>query len=124
VAVGERGVYDWYSFVLSSDFNLFFVKHWFRDAPWKDPDDYRARSPITYVENMHTPLLIIHSEEDYRVPIDQGEELYTALKMLNRDVKMIRFPQESHELSRSGHPSHRVARIGYILDWVGAHLGH
>ncbi len=122
VAVGERGVYNWSSFVLSADLNYFFARHWFRDMPWNDPEDYRARSPITYVEKMRTPLLIIHSEEDYRVPIDQGEELYTALKMLKRDVKMIRYPQESHDLSRSGRPSHRVSRIGHILDWVDGHL--
>jgi dipeptidyl aminopeptidase/acylaminoacyl peptidase len=121
-AVAERGVYDWYSFVLSADFNDFFVRHWFRAAPWKDPEDYRARSPITYVDRMRTPLLIIHSEEDYRVPIDQGEELYTALKLLKREVKMIRFPQESHDLSRSGRPSHRVSRLGYILAWLDGHL--
>ena len=121
-ALAERGVYDWYSFVITADFNYTFAKRWFRDFPWNDPEDYRARSPVSYVNNITTPLLIVHYEEDYRVPIDQGEELYTALKMLKRDVKMIRIPQENHDLSRNGRPAHRISRLHYIVDWMDEHL--
>lgn len=121
-ACSQRGVYDWASFVNSADFNYSFTKRWFRDFPWNDPEDYRTRSPITYVKNITTPLLIIHNEEDWRVPISQGEELYTALKMLQRPVRMVRFPQEPHGLSRMGRPSHRIARIHHILGWMDEHL--
>jgi dipeptidyl aminopeptidase/acylaminoacyl peptidase len=121
-ACAERGVYDWYSFTTTSDFGYSLGRRWFRDFPWKDPEAYRARSPVTHVENITTPLLIIHYEEDWRVPIGQGEELYSALKMLKREVKMIRYPQIGHGLSRMGRPSHRVSRLNHILAWMDSHL--
>lgn len=121
-ACAQRGVYNWYSFTNTADFNYTFAKRWFRDFPWNDPEDYRARSPISYVGNITTPLLIIHNEEDWRVPISQGEELFTALKMLKREVKMVRFPQEPHGLSRMGRPSHRISRINHIVEWMDLHL--
>jgi dipeptidyl aminopeptidase/acylaminoacyl peptidase len=67
-------------------------------------------------------LLILHSEDDLRCPVEQAEQLFVALKMLRREVKFIRFPQENHELSRSGKPRHRRDRFGYILDWLGSYL--
>jgi dipeptidyl aminopeptidase/acylaminoacyl peptidase len=121
-ACAQRGVYNWYSFTNTADFNYMFAKRWFKDFPWKDPEGYLARSPISYVADITTPLLIIHNEEDWRVPISQGEELFTALKMLKREVKMVRFPQEPHGLSRMGRPSHRIARIDHIVDWMDQHL--
>src|SRR5260370_17487136 len=72
---------------------------------------------MAYVRNIHTPLLIVHSEEDLRCPIEQAEQLFTALKQVRRDVRFVRFPGENHDLSRSGKPSHRLQRFGYILDW-------
>src|SRR5215510_2725694 len=72
---------------------------------------------------MRTPLLILHSEEDLRCPIEQAEQLFTALKQMRREVRLVRFPGENHELSRSGKPSHRVQRFGYILDWFAEKLG-
>ena len=80
------------------------------------------QSPITYVEHMTTPVLILHSEQDLRCPISQAEELFVALRLLGRDPVMIRFPAESHELSRSGSPRHRVMRAELILDWFNQHL--
>jgi len=63
------------------------------------------------------PLLIIHSEEDYRCPIEQGEQLFVALKKLRKQTTMIRFPGENHELSRSGKPRHRIERLNHIVSW-------
>ncbi|MEH7124859.1 MULTISPECIES: alpha/beta hydrolase family protein [unclassified Bacillus (in: firmicutes)] len=68
------------------------------------PEKYMKRSPIKYVANVRTPLLIIHSTLDFRVPIEQGEQFYTALKFQGRNVRMIRFLNDTHELSRSGNP--------------------
>jgi dipeptidyl aminopeptidase/acylaminoacyl peptidase len=82
------------------------------------PDEYRKLSPITYVRNMKTPLLILHSEDDLRCPISQAEELFFALRHLKRDVEFIRFPAESHELTRSGSPAHRVRRFEIVLDYL------
>jgi dipeptidyl aminopeptidase/acylaminoacyl peptidase len=84
---------------------------------------YIERSPLTYAKNIVTPLLIIHSEEDLRCPIEQAEQLFVALKKLRREVRFVRFPGENHELSRSGKPRHRLERFRHILDWFGGHLG-
>jgi dipeptidyl aminopeptidase/acylaminoacyl peptidase len=88
-----------------------------------DPGAYLAQSPVTYVADMTTPVLILHSEEDLRCPISQAEELFVALRRLGRDPVMYRFPAENHELSRSGAPQHRITRAGLILDWFRQHLG-
>jgi dipeptidyl aminopeptidase/acylaminoacyl peptidase len=87
------------------------------------PELYTRQSPISYVEKMSTPVLILHSEQDLRCPISQAEELFVALRMLGRQPVMVRFPGESHELSRSGAPRHRVMRAELILDWFRQQLG-
>jgi len=84
---------------------------------------YIERSPLTYAKDVVTPLLIIHSEDDLRCPIEQGEQLFVALKKLRREVRFVRFPGENHEMSRSGKPRHRLERFRHILDWFGAYLG-
>jgi dipeptidyl aminopeptidase/acylaminoacyl peptidase len=88
----------------------------------EDPDAYLRQSPITYVRQINTPLLIVHSEEDLRCPIGQAQELFVALRLLGRETQLICFPGESHELSRSGSPRHRIMRAEIILDWFRNHL--
>ncbi len=87
-----------------------------------DPTEYLARSPISYVQRMRTPLLIIHSEDDLRCPMEQAEQLWVALRLLGREVEFVRFPGESHELSRSGSPVHRVQRAEILLEFFAKHL--
>jgi dipeptidyl aminopeptidase/acylaminoacyl peptidase len=82
-----------------------------------DPDEYERLSPVRLAREIVTPMLIIHSEEDFRCPIVQAEELWVALKLLDKEVDFYRFPGENHELSRSGSPVHRVQRGEIILDW-------
>lgn len=89
----------------------------------EDPAAYLRQSPITYVSQMTTPVLILHSEDDLRCPVSQAEELFVALRLLGRDPVLVRFPGESHELSRSGSPRHRVERAQVILDWFTEKLG-
>jgi dipeptidyl aminopeptidase/acylaminoacyl peptidase len=86
------------------------------------PDDYERMSPIRAVDNIDKPMLIIHSEEDWRCPIVQAEELWVAMRLLCKDVEFYRFPGENHELSRSGSPVHRVQRAEIILDFFEKHL--
>jgi len=86
------------------------------------PDEYVRISPIEAVRDIDAPMLIIHSEEDWRCPISQAEELWVALKLLGKEVDYYRFPGENHELSRGGSPIHRVQRAEIILDWFTAHL--
>ena len=75
----------------------------------EDTEELLRMSPVTYADRITTPLLIVHSENDWRCPIEQAEDLYTRLRLLGRDVEFVRFPGEGHELSRSGAPKHRVA---------------
>jgi dipeptidyl aminopeptidase/acylaminoacyl peptidase len=90
--------------------------------PWPDPDELWARSPIRYVHDVHTPLLLLHGEMDLRCAISQAEELFGALRLLGKEVEMVRFPGESHDLSRSGRPDRRVERLRRIGGWFGSHL--
>ncbi|WP_347353488.1 S9 family peptidase [Intrasporangium sp.] len=87
-----------------------------------DPDAYAAVSPIRFVREIEVPVLIVHSEEDYRCPVSQAEELFVAMRLLGKDVTFYRFPGENHELSRSGSPVHRRQRAEIILDFFAAHL--
>ncbi len=86
------------------------------------PEAYARHSPVTYVNDMTTPLLILHSEDDLRCPIAQAEELFVALRLLGREPVMVRFPAENHELSRGGSPRHRITRASLILDWFRERL--
>jgi dipeptidyl aminopeptidase/acylaminoacyl peptidase len=119
-AVPERGLYNRYSKDGTSD--IWSGYTYLRVCQWQDPELYWRYSPIAYVRNIHTPLLILHSEEDLRCPIEQAEQLFAALKQMRREVRFVRFPGENHELSRSGKPSHRLQRYGYILEWFAAKL--
>lgn len=87
-----------------------------------NPAEYLRQSPVSYAKDITTPLLILHSEQDLRCPVSQAEELFVALRMLGREPVMYRFPAESHELSRSGAPRHRIMRAELILDWFRQHL--
>jgi dipeptidyl aminopeptidase/acylaminoacyl peptidase len=79
------------------------------------------RSPLFHADSITTPLLLLHGEDDKRCPIEQSEQLFTALKRLNREVVMIRFPGESHGLTSRGRPDHRTQRMEVILDWLRQH---
>ena len=123
-AITMRSVVDWKSMVGTGDGGW----HWMRlaggVAPWQSDDAwYRHQSPITYVENMTTPLLIEHQEGDLRCPIEQGEILYTAVKYLNKaPVKFIRYPGEFHGMSRDGKPWHRIFRLNSFTEWFTKYL--
>jgi dipeptidyl aminopeptidase/acylaminoacyl peptidase len=121
-AVAQRDIANWTDWWYSADFTL-FQPSWFRQPPFLDPDDYKQRSPITYIQNVKTPLMLVLGEADYRTPPGAGgEEMFRALKFLKRPVIMVRFPGESHELSRSGQPWHRVERLQHIVGWFDKYL--
>jgi dipeptidyl aminopeptidase/acylaminoacyl peptidase len=117
-AVAQRDIADWYGFWFTADFTL-FQPTWFRKAPWEDPDDFHARSPITHVANVTTPLMLVLGDADYRTPPGEGgEQMFRALKYRKIPTVMVRFPRETHELSRSGEPMHRVERLQHIVGWM------
>jgi dipeptidyl aminopeptidase/acylaminoacyl peptidase len=120
-ACSERAVNN---FVLeggSSDIShatkSFVGAHWF-----EAPEAYLKLSPSTYAANITTPLLILHSEDDLRCPIGNAEDLFGILRILRREVELVRFPVESHELTRAGSPIHREMRFETILEWFDRHL--
>jgi len=118
-AVSERAVNNLISMLGSSD--LFWVfERQFGGPLWEDPATFLERSPSTYAQQIETPVLVLHSEQDLRCNIEQGEHLFTVLRLLGKEVEMLRFPAESHELTRSGSPLHRVLRFEAVLEWFGA----
>jgi dipeptidyl aminopeptidase/acylaminoacyl peptidase len=122
-AVSERAVNSLVSLFGTSDIGYWFEQFEVGGTPLDTPRLYAERSPLTYADRIRTPLLILHSENDLRCPIEQAEQLYVALKLGGQtDVAFVRFPEENHELSRSGVPSRRVERFEIILDWFDRHL--
>jgi dipeptidyl aminopeptidase/acylaminoacyl peptidase len=91
--------------------------------PWPDLDELWRRSPIRYVQNIKTPLLLTCGEMDLRCAISQSEELFGAMRLLGKTVEMVRFPEESHDISRSGRPDRRVERLRRIAGWFERFLG-
>lgn len=121
-AVSQRDIADWSAWWYTADFTL-FQPNWFRKAPFEDPQDFAQRSPLTHVEKIKTPLMFILGEADHRTPpAAGGESLFRALKYLRRPTAMVRFPGESHELSRSGQPWHRVERLRSIVGWMDKYI--
>jgi dipeptidyl aminopeptidase/acylaminoacyl peptidase len=121
-AVTQRCVSNFHSFFGTSDIGYHFGEFEFGGVPWKDAELLLKYSPISYVDKMTTPLLILHSEQDLRCPIEQAEQMFTALKYLGREVGFVRIPEESHDLSRSGTPSRRLARLHHLVGWFDSHL--
>src|SRR3989454_399775 len=121
-AASQRDVADWLSFWYTADFTL-FQPSWFRSTPFRDPEEFLARSPVRYADSVTTPLMFILGDADLRTPPTQGgEAMFRALKYLHRTTVQVRFPGESHELSRSGKPVHRVERLQHILNWFDKYL--
>ncbi|HUK64693.1 MAG TPA: prolyl oligopeptidase family serine peptidase, partial [Dongiaceae bacterium] len=114
-AAVQKPVINWYSFVLTSDVDVFFTRYWFPAFPWDSTAQYMRRSPISYVGNVTTPTMMITGEVDYRTPSSEAEQFYMALKLRQVPAAMVRFPEASHEIS--ARPSYLVAKVAYILAW-------
>ncbi len=116
-AVAQRDIASWAHWWYTADFTL-FQPNWFKGPPFDQEEDFKARSPITYIKNVKTPMMFILGEADYRTPPGAGgEEMFRALKFRKIPTVMVRFPNESHELSRSGQPWHRIERLQNIVGW-------
>jgi dipeptidyl aminopeptidase/acylaminoacyl peptidase len=120
-AISERAVNNLVSMYGSSDVGWVF-KGYHGDFVHDAVDKYLQISPWTYAKQIETPLLILHSENDLRCNIEQAEVMFTTLRLLGKEVEMVRFPAESHELTRSGNPVHRVQRFELVLDWFDRYL--
>lgn len=116
-AVTSRSITNWESWYGSSDAQR-LTEYEFEGAPWEERERYRRLSPISYVENVTTPTLIIHSEQDYRTPIVDGEQWFMALKKRQVPVELVRYPRSSHGLSRTGEPWLLVDRLERLKSWM------
>lgn len=122
-AVVERGFLDPVSFVGSSDIGWYFGLEYLGDVA----DDagrraVAAQSPMAHVGDVRTPTLVIHSEQDWRCPVEQGQRWFVELRRRGVEAELLLFPGEGHELTRSGRPRHRVQRFEHVLAWWGRHL--
>jgi dipeptidyl aminopeptidase/acylaminoacyl peptidase len=120
-ALSERSVNHLVSAFGSSDVFWIFERQ-FGGPMWDNVEEWLRMSPATYAADIDTPLLIVHSENDLRCNIEQGEHLFTLLRLRGKEAELLRFPGEGHELSRSGAPLHRVQRFDAILEWFGRYL--
>ncbi len=121
-AVAQRCVSNFVSMWGSSDFNWQFQQELNDKPPFEDLQKFWDHSPIKYIGNAKTPTLVIHSENDLRCPIEQGEQVFVALKRLGVDSEMVRFPNEFHGLSRTGRTDRRIVRLNHILRWFDKYL--
>jgi dipeptidyl aminopeptidase/acylaminoacyl peptidase len=118
-AVTVYPVINWYSFVLTSDIPILVTKYWFPGLPWDNVEHYEKRSLLSVVKNVKTPTMVLTGEEDYRTPMSESEQYYTALKLLKVETVLVRVPGEPHGISRR--PSHHAAKISYIVNWFDQH---
>jgi dipeptidyl aminopeptidase/acylaminoacyl peptidase len=121
-AVTQRCVSNIVSMWGSSDFNWTFQQELETGAPFEDLQKFWDHSPIKYIGNAKTPTLVIHSENDMRCPIEQGEQVFVALQRLGVDSEMVRFPDEFHGLSRNGRTDRRIVRLGHIQRWFDKYM--
>lgn len=123
-AATQRSISNWTSFYGVSDIGYTFAFDQTQGnfTSLEKQQKLWEHSPLKYIANAKTPTLIIHSEKDYRCPIDQGYQLYTSLIDQNVDSRMVIFHEENHDLSRSGKPKARLSRLSEISDWMNQYL--
>jgi dipeptidyl aminopeptidase/acylaminoacyl peptidase len=121
-AVVERALINWASFAGTSDIGGAFPFMYTRESYPEAWETWWRMSPLAHAHRVSTPTLVLHSENDFRCPIEQAEQYFMALLRNGTTTEMVRFPGEGHELSRSGKPRHRKERFEAILDWHDRHL--
>jgi dipeptidyl aminopeptidase/acylaminoacyl peptidase len=121
-AVTDRSIASWISFWGTSDIGPHFTADQIGGEPWNAEEKLLHDSPLRYVASVETPLMIVHSMEDYRCWMVEGLEFYTALKRLGKEAELVLFPGENHDLSRVGKPKHRAQRLSHYIRWFDGHL--
>lgn len=121
-AVSQRSITNWISFYGVSDIGPMFTESEMGADVMNGFETLWRHSPLAYTQNVKTPLLLIHSEQDLRCPIEQAEQFYTCLRRQGNDVELMRVPDASHDLSRTGKPSLRLARLEAMLSFIQGHL--
>ena len=121
-AASQRSISNWLSFYGVSDIGYYFADDQCGADIFTNPEKMWQHSPLKYAENVKTPTLFIHSDEDYRCPLEQGLQMYSALKVMNVPARLCMFHGENHELSRSGMPKHRIRRLTEITNWFEKYI--
>ena len=119
----ERAVTSWNTMYGTSDIGPWFTERTIGATIEDRPEDVTRQSPLHYAKSITAPTLIVHSEEDWRCPIEQGEQLFAAIRRNGGDAIMVRFPEENHELTRSGRPSNRIERFEIVHEFFAKHVG-
>lgn len=114
-AVVAKPVINWYSFALYADISAFVSQYWFPGMPWDHTEHYMKRSPISLVKNVKTPTMLLTGEVDYRTPMAETEQYYTALKMLGVETALVRIQGASHGIASK--PSNLIGKVTAILQW-------
>ena len=114
-AVSAKPVINWTSWVLTADIPAFGARYWFPGLPWERPEEYLRRSPLALVGNVKTPTMLLTGEADYRTPMSESEQFYTALKLRGVDTALVRVPDAPHALIVR--PSQLIAKVAHILGW-------
>jgi dipeptidyl aminopeptidase/acylaminoacyl peptidase len=121
-AVSERSIANWISKFCTTDIGYYFVEDQIAATPWDNQDKLWQHSPLSYANQVKTPTLFLHSEEDYRCWLTEGLQMFTALKFHGVESRFCLFRGENHELSRSGKPQHRLRRLKEITEWFNQYL--
>ena len=121
-AVSQRGIANWVSKFGGCDIGYYYVEDQHLGTPWGKPERAWMESPLAHAGQARTPTLFVHSTEDFRCELNQGFQMFTALKVNGVEARMCVFKGENHELSRSGKPRNRLARLRVIREWFDAHI--
>ncbi|WP_119842263.1 alpha/beta hydrolase family protein [Salinibacter ruber] len=120
-AVAAKPVINWYSWALTADMYPYGVKYWFPGLPWNHEEHYMDRSPLSYVDNVTTPTMLLTGANDYRTPMSESEQFYQALKLREVETALVRVPGASHSIA--ARPSHLAAKAAHVLEWFRRHGG-
>ena len=122
-AASQRSISNWITDEGASDWSYMYSPCRFGGVSARIKlDEGWSSSPMKFAGHVHTPTLFIHSEEDFRCPLGEALQLYTAIINQGVETRLCLFKEENHELSRSGKPSNRVKRLEEITAWMDAHL--
>ena len=121
-AATQRSISNWISFYGTSDIGYYFASDQTDANPYEKLEEMWEQSPLKHAQNIDTPLLFIHSDKDYRCPIEQAMQLYTVVKEKGVDTRFVWFKDENHDLSRTGRPKGRIKRLEEITAWMNHYL--
>lgn len=122
VAITQRCISNWLSFYGMSDIGISYTEAMVGGNPWDNTSLLWEKSPLAHVREIETPLLIIHGEEDLRCPVEQADQLFIALKKMDRTTKLIRYPKSNHSFAKNGKPSYRVHVLEEISYWIEKYI--